>query len=232
MKIDKSLFLLVTGTIAGTACSFNISSNNPGTTPSATPQATAPATAPPGPAGPGPRHLSGHTLGLKGTPLDLGDGGAAPPPAPTPPPAAACLDNGASTAIDCTTMTDKSCGWAKKRCDAFTQYLNPKVANQAATCATQAKDACSGSAVTCTQTAMKSACADPQVAQVCAQMAATCKDTVDNCTAILSSLNAAGRQQAATACASAASCSAGIAACVDKALFPAAEGAGAARPTR
>ena len=54
----------------------------------------------------------------------------------------------------------------------------------------------------------------------------------DNCTAAFSALNAAGQQQALTYCAGEGACSKGVSACVEAALFPAAEGVGGGGPRR
>jgi hypothetical protein len=235
MKIDRSLFLLITGAIAAGAGACVIKETEPATAANpattAAPAATTPATAAPAAtAAPGAKQIGHNLKNVRG----VGNLGTTPAPTPTPTPTptpAACLDTGAATtaAGDCTTMVDKSCSWAAKRCAAYNQYLNPKVAAQAVSCSIAATNACSGqAAIGCGTTAMAASCTDPQAATACAQLAPLCGTTADACSPILSSLNAAGKQQALTYCSAegGAGCkSAGLSACVNAALFPAAEGA-------
>ncbi len=234
MKMDRSLFLLLTATLAGGGAACVLKVNEPDTpaNPAGSAAATAPAT--PATGDPGARNVGRNLKQVRGIggldtpptpPPAAVDGGAAP----TPPPATACLDTGAATAGDCTKMVDKACSWAAKRCTAYNTYLNPKVAAQAVSCTVAATNACSGqAAVGCGTTAMAASCSDPNAAAACAQLAPLCGTTADVCTPILSSLNAAGKQAALTYCSveGGAGCkSAGLAACVNAALFPAAEGA-------
>jgi hypothetical protein len=232
MKMDRSLFLLITGALAGTgACVIKEVEPAPATPPTATAAAATPATAAPAATTPAmpPGKQVGHNLKTVRGVTNLGTTPApTPTPTPTPTPATACLDTGTATAGDCTTMVDKSCSWAAKRCASYNQYLNPKVAAQAVSCTVAATNACGGqAAVGCGQTAMAASCSDPNAATACAQLAPLCGTTADVCTPILSSLNAAGKQQALSYCSAegGAGCkSAGLSACVNAALFPAAEG--------
>lgn len=237
MKMDRSLFLLLTGTLAasGAACVLKVNEPDTPANPagsavaaggSAAPGATAAPTGDPNarPVGRGLKNVRGiGGLDTPPTPPPAAvDGGAAPAPA------SACLDTGAATAGDCSTMADKTCSWAAKRCSAYAQYLQPKVAAQAVACTIAAKDACSAqAAVGCGSTAMAASCSDPNATTACAQLAASCGTTAAACAPLVSSLNAAGRQQALTYCSAeggAACKSAGLAACINAALFPAAEG--------
>ena len=232
MKMDKSLFLLLTGTIAGvgTACVIH-NVPDPATAPPATTAPTsttaagptAPATTPPAPGvDPGARRVTpGQIRSIRGAGGDSADGGAPPPP-----PAAACLDDSAPATGDCGTIADKSCTWASKRCTAYKTFLKGKVASNAIACTVAASNACSGTATAdCGRSAMKAACPDTSVAQACSTLATKCKDTADNCTAAFSALNSAGQQKALVYCAGEGGCTSGVAACVEAALFPAAEGA-------
>ena len=238
MKMDKTLFLLLTGTIAAasTACIIREAKDPaaPGTPAATTAATTAPATttAPAQDSDPGARHVTPKQVGsLKGISVDNGDGGA---PAPTPAPTTACLDDTATASGDCATISDKSCSWASKRCTAYKTYLKGKVAASAVACTLAASsNACTGTTtVDCGRNAIKAACVDAKVATACATLAPKCKDTADNCTAAFSALNAAGQQQALTYCAGEGACSKGVSACVEAALFPAAEGVGGGGPRR
>jgi len=244
MKMDRSLFLLMTGAIAGTsaaACVLKVQdANSPATAPSASAANATPTTptaapsATPAPTGdPNARQIGRNLKQVRGIggldqPTQAADGGAPTPPPAPPAPTTQCLDSAATTAAACSPMKDTSCSWASKRCDAYNKYLQPKVAAQAVACTTAATDACGAkSAVACGQKAMAASCSDATAATVCAQLAPACGATADQCTSILSALNAAGRQQALSYCSvegGAACKSIGLAACVDQALFPAAEG--------
>jgi hypothetical protein len=238
MKMDRSLFLLLTGSLAGAGAACVVKVNEPeNASPAASASAVAASAAPSASAAPTATAPTGPQVGrnlkqVRGigglAPTTAGSATPTPTPAPSAAPTTACLDTGAATAGDCGTMTDKTCGWAGKRCNAYKQYLQPKVAAQAVSCTIAAANACGGqAAVSCGSTAMAAACTDATAATVCAQLAPACGATADQCTGILSSLNAAGRQQALSYCSAeggAACKSAGLAACVNNALFPAAEG--------
>jgi hypothetical protein len=232
--MDKTRFLLLTGSIAagGAACVIR-EAKDPATP--VTPVTTTTTTTTPGAtqgADPGARHVTTKQVGsLRGVTVDNGDGGA---PAPTPAPTTACLDDTATASGDCATISDKTCSWASKRCTAYKTYLKGKVGASAVACTLAASsNACSGTTtVDCGRNAVKAACVDAKVATACATLAPKCKDTADNCTAAFSALNAAGQQQALTYCAGEGACNSGISACVEAALFPAAEGVGGSGPRR
>lgn len=234
MKIDRSLFLLLTGAIAGSACYINTQGpgSQPPPTPSAAPSGT---TAEPAPSvSPTARRLSKGHLGRVGTPSS--EGPEPPPPSvppPTDPPAGACLDSApAATSPTCEGLApDASCApfaFVGQKCAAYNLYFKPKVAAQAVSCmkAFDGKALCSaGNTYTCGKNALLASCPDANVATACTQIAATCKDTAANCSALLSGLNAAGLQKVSQ-CAVADGCKSGLYSCVEGLMGPSAEGAG------
>lgn len=203
MKINRNHFLLLTGTIAGTACvirEYKDPNAPAGTVPAAT-------TPPPAPVagGPAPRHI---TLGNLGA--FHWDAGAPPPVTPPPPAPAACLDDGTAGVSACT-LNVSSCSeglgtWAKQRCTGYATYFKPKVAAVAVSCMTSSTTVCAGTTTNdCGLNALKQACTEsnPQWQQACAVIAATpaCKATSADCMTYFSGLNDNGKK-ALSSCAS------------------------------
>lgn len=228
MKIDRSLFLLLTGTIAAAttavACEVKVEAGPPPQTAQG-PQPPPPqAAAPPPPAAPPPAAkpsiskvpvIPFHFLPF-GQPAPAAGAGGAPPPQP-----GACLDDGAATPDDCAKMqaADKSCApfpFPTQKCAAYKQYFKPKVAAAAVSCMNglSSKQVCDGSqSYTCGNGALNQACVDQSVAQLCGVAATSCKTTAQDCTAMLSGLNDAGRTAVAQCIAQ--GCAAGLYPCVE-----------------
>jgi hypothetical protein len=225
MKIERSLFLALTGAIAGAACVVYTEPHNPPTqpAPSVPPGATAvpptqPTVATNPAAPPPPKHVVS-----AGAVHDTHAGGGSNPPAPTPgptpppPPAGSCLDTSAATAGDCTKFTNpssSSCSFAQSKCSAYNTYFNPKVAAQAYSCMQGASNVCSGTApYDCGKSALQQSCPDPNVATLCQAYAGLCKTDANTCSSLISGLNATGRQKVAQCVSS--GCSAGLYSCIE-----------------
>ena len=230
MKIDRSLFLVLTGVLAGsTACeaSCNMGDHHAHPPPpppaqpvanQSTPAATStPATAPTSAPGtvPTPSRV---------VPLHLAHGGSVvptPTPTPSPTPPSGCLDSSSTTVPACSTMpaVDSSCSanaFPAQKCGAYNAYFSPKVAASAIGCLSKlsGKQLCDSSQVyACGKTALSQACPDNSVAQLCGIAATSCKSTAADCTALLSGLNDAGKQQVAQCIAQ--GCQAGLYSCVE-----------------
>jgi hypothetical protein len=204
MKLDRSLFLVLTGTLAG-ACQIYVDDPAPKTAaqpppgaPTPPPAAAQPGAPPPAaPAPPAPPRkvaVEVHTAPAHG--------GAAPAPTPAP---AACLDANATTVPDCAGMKapDTTCApfpFPSQRCAAYKAYFSAKVAASAVSCMNglSSKQVCDATfAYNCGKTALAQACPDPQVGQLCAIAATSCKSTPAECTSLLSGLNDQGKQQVA-----------------------------------
>ena len=223
MKIDRSLFLILTGSLAGAACQVYVddppkTATNPPPPPTSNQSTPTPA-APPAP----------HVVHLKHPGNAVGPA-PAPAPGPTPPPApAGCLDTGQTTVGSCSQMQapDPSCAssnFGQSRCNVYTQFFDPKVAAAAVKCEVglSSKQVCDSSqSYNCGKAALLQACPDAQVAQFCAIATGPCKISASDCSAMVSGLNDQGQQQVATCVAQ--GCQAGLYSCV--------EGLGGAGPT-
>jgi hypothetical protein len=223
MRIERSFFLALTGTLAG-ACHIYVD-EQPGRTAAAppppaanqsTPAPAAPgAPAPPPPAAPKPPP---RTV----PPLHFGGGGAAPAGSTPPsPPAPACLDANNVTVPDCATVKppDATCApfpFPQQRCTTYKTYFDPKVAAQAISCmaALSGKQVCDATQTYgCGKAALTQACPDPTLGQLCNIAATACKSTPAECTSLLSGLNDQGKQLVAQCVAQ--GCQAGLYSCVE-----------------
>jgi hypothetical protein len=193
----------------------------PGTPPPPPPAAPAPAAAQPAaaPATPAPA-APAHKVALH-----LGSGGAAPatpavPPAGIPP-AAGCLDRGAVTVPDCSTLQapSPSCAaftTAQQKCAAYKNNFSTKVAASAVAClaSSTAAQLCDPTRpLACARAALAQACPDPNVGQLCQIAAGPCKAAPADCTTTLSGLNSQGQQSIAQCVAT--GCGAGLPGCID-----------------
>lgn len=241
MNICRSVFLTLTAGMASAACAVQISAGTGSRSPQNTPQPPAPAApSPQGPAvatpEPGPVPTPGPTGPVrKISRADLAatraskapDPAPSPAPSPAPAPAPACLDDGAATVAECAVSSPASegCGtFASQKCASYKMYLKPKVAAKAVSCmnALPKEQTCGSTApYDCGRDALKSACADAHVAEVCKTVATACKETAESCSQLVSGLNDAGKQ-AVAACA-ARGCSAGLYSCIEG-LMPSTEG--------
>jgi hypothetical protein len=216
MKIDRSLFLILTGSLAGAACQVYV--DDPPKTAANAPPATATPPAPGTPATTQPAAASTAHVRLRNP---HGGGGAVTPPGPVPPQPQGCLDNGAGTVGDCAQMqaADPSCApfpFAQTRCNVYKQYFDAKVAASAVRCevALSAKQVCDSSqSYNCGKTALLQACPDAQVAQFCSIATGPCKVSASDCAAMVSGLNDQGQQQVATCVAQ--GCGAGLYSCIE-----------------
>jgi hypothetical protein len=224
MKIDRSLFLVLTGTLAG-ACHIYV--DEPARTTAAAPpppaanQATPAAPAAPAPPGQ-PQAAAAPKPPPRVVPLHLGGHPAAPAAsASTTPPPGVCLDGNSVTVPDCATVKapDATCTpfpFPQQKCTAYKTYFAPKVAAQAISCmaALSSKQVCDATTTYgCAKQALAQACPDPQVGQLCSIAATSCKSTAADCTALLSGLNDQGKQQVAQCVAQ--GCQAGLYSCVE-----------------
>jgi len=234
MKIDRTLFLVLTGSLAGAGCEVYVNEHPkppPAAPAAATPVKPAVVARQQPPAPPAPPS--------KVVPLRrLAGGGAAPTPSgggTTPPAPSTCLDTGAATIPDCGAMqaADSSCApfpFPQQKCSAYKTYFDPKVAAVAVSCMTalNGKQVCDGSqSYNCGKAALVQACPDSTLAQLCAIAATSCKSTASDCTALLSGLNDQGKDQVAQCIAQ--GCSAGLYSCIEGLTSSA---AGASKGTR
>jgi hypothetical protein len=227
MKVDRSLFLVLTGTLSAGACQVYVGDDKP-----KTPQAAAPGTQPPPTANPStptaPPATPQRVVNLK-----LEGHGATTPPAPSggstpPPPSPSCFDNAAATIPDCASMqpADSSCApfpFVQQKCAGYKAYLNPKVAAAAVSCMTAltSKQVCDATyAYNCGKSALAQACPDPTVAQLCQIAAAPCRTSASDCASMLSGLNDQGKQTIAQCVAQ--GCQYGLYSCIEGLTSPAA----------
>jgi hypothetical protein len=203
MKIDRALFLAATGALAS-GCVIQ-------STPAQNPPAPAPA---PVAASPTPAPTPGRTVGARA-------GIAALSKSSTTPPTTACLDNEAAAIGDCAAMQAPaaSCsGFAfpQTKCNAYKAYFKPKVAAQAVTClqGLSSQAVCDATQTyTCGTNALRAACPDANLAQLCQTASSACHETAENCVNYLSGLNDAGRQKVAACVAQ--GCTAGLYSCIE-----------------
>jgi hypothetical protein len=233
MKIDRSLFLVLTGSIAGAAAACHVyvgtdEPQTPATAASAQPGSSVAApTAPPAPTAPaaptatGPRRVvPGHQM-AKGGPTPNVTPPAPVPPQPPQPAPSSCLGDGAATPGDCNALTAPMSGpsceglsFAKDRCNVYKTYFKPTVAAAAYSCLNQPQGMCaSPQTYACGQNALKQACADSTVTQLCSIAATSCKTTAADCSAMVSGLNDQGKQQVASCVAK--GCGAGLYSCIE-----------------
>jgi hypothetical protein len=230
MKVDRSLFLVLTGTLAG-ACHIYVDEPPPqtaATPPPPTANQSPPSTAvPPPPPQPQPGSPAQPQTPAplpqtpsppqRTIPIHL-HGGSSPAPAPGQ---TACLDANASTVPDCAAMKapDPSCApfpFPQQRCATYKSYFDPKVAAVAVSCmnALSSKQVCDGSQTyNCGKAALAQACPDSTVGQLCAIAATSCKSTPAECTSLLSGLNDQGKQQVAQCVAQ--GCTGGLYSCIE-----------------
>jgi hypothetical protein len=216
MKVDRSLFLILTGSLAGAACQVYVD-EPPKTGSNATPPPTAnqsnqstPTAQPATTAAPHIVHLKPRT-----------SGGAVTPPGPQPPTPQSCLDNGQATVGDCGQMQapDSSCApfpFPQSRCNVYKQFFDAKTAAAAVKCeiGLSAKQVCDGmQSYNCGKAALLQACPDPQVTQFCQGAVTPCQTTASDCAAMVSGLNDQGQQQVAMCVAK--GCQGGLYSCVE-----------------
>ena len=239
MKIDKTLFIMLTSSLAGCVIHAGTGPDTPVATnappaPAANPAAT-PAVAPAPASASGKLIFGGrHRAALQ---RPAGDPAVAPavpglvPAAPATPatpgiPAptdegGACV-NSATTAAAATCKkfaTDANCAKAQQMCTAFNAYYKPVAASAGVTTISSSPADCANAAAEGHRAANSAnLCADSKVTQACAALAVQCKTTPDACAKELAQLNDAGLQKVAS-CAAANSCGAGLHGCVNQ-LFP------------
>ena len=232
MKIERALFLALTGTIS--AGCYVVERPRP--TPPPPPQQTVAATAAPRPvtplvpAAPGhaatpaaPAHPIPHldpirpgpgVLPVPPAPGPTPTTPIPPPPAPQPTPSA-CLDSSAATVPACTS-TCSSNPFVAQRCATYAADFDSKVATQAIGCmnALTGASACdSMQAYNCGKIALNKACSDPTVAQLCQIAATPCKVAQPDCVTMLSGLNSTGQDAVAQCVAK--GCQAGLYSCIE-----------------
>jgi hypothetical protein len=226
MKVDRSLFLLLTGVLAG-GCHIYVDEPGPRTAnappPPPSPNQATPPT-PPAPAPPPPQPGAPAQPQQRVTnviPVHLGHSGGTPASGGTTPPAGACLDANATAVPDCGTMKapDSTCTpfpFPQQKCTAYKTYFVPKVAAQAISCMTSlsSKQVCDATQTYgCGKAALAQACPDPAVGQLCTIAAGACKSTPADCASLISGLNDQGKQQVAQCIAQ--GCQAGLYSCVE-----------------
>ncbi|HEY8039006.1 MAG TPA: hypothetical protein VIF15_04400 [Polyangiaceae bacterium] len=225
MKIDRSLFLVLTGALAGSAaCEVYVGDgkHRPPQTASGT-QPTATATTPGAATTAAPAQPPTPTRTI---PLHLAHGGVGPIPSgggttpPTPTPTGSCLDANTATVPACALQAmGSTCSgntFPAGKCAVYAADFDPKVAAAAVTCMNGLSGAqlCdSMQTYNCGKTALAQACPDPSVTQLCAIAATSCKSTAADCTAMLSGLNDKGKQAVASCIAQ--GCSAGLYSCIE-----------------
>jgi hypothetical protein len=228
MRIERSLFLVLTGSLAG-ACHVYVDepASRTATAPAPPAPPAAPASAQPAPAAapataaaqpapaapkPPPRVIPIH---LGGALAPAHSGGT------TPAPAATCLDANSVTVPDCATVKapDTTCApfpFPAQRCATYKTFFDPKVAAQAISCmsALSSKQVCDATQTyNCGKAALAQACPDPEIGQLCNIAANACKATPADCTSLLSGLNEQGKQQVAQCVAQ--GCQGGLYSCVE-----------------
>ncbi len=221
MKVDRSLFLVLTGAIASSAVACVVREYQPPAPPppGSPPPQVATAQPQPGPA-PAPTQQAANTPNLHLRPIHEGK---SPTPAPTPTPPNppppnpnACLDQGGITAPACaSTLSCSGNSFPMQRCQAYLQYFDPKVGANAVTCMNSlGSSSCdSQHAYDCGKQALAKACPDGTVTQLCQIAASSCKVSANDCVTMLSGLNTAG-QDAVAQCV-AGGCSAGLYSCIE-----------------
>jgi hypothetical protein len=242
MKIDRSLFLILTSALATGACFVEHDHSPPPPAPPPPPPPAQPKLAriilrPEHPAPPRPRphpfplpplHFPGANVTPVAPPAPPIPG---PTPGPTPPPApvvapdggaapAACLDESAAAVPACQLQPlDPSCAsntFPSQRCQTYIADFDPKVAAAAVGCMNKltGKQLCDSSqAYACGNESLQQACNDPTTAQLCQVAATPCKVGAEDCVVMLSGLNSAG--QTAVAQCVAQGCSAGLYSCIE-----------------
>ena len=226
MKVDRSLFHVLTATIAASAVACVVKEYQP-------PPPPPPAPPPPAAQTPAPatNAANPHIRPLREGPVANNQPAPAPHivpiephpgPAPTPTPPAptpgACLDQGGMTAPSCSSSLTSSCSgnaFPMQRCQAYLQYFDPKVGANAINCMNGlGSNMCnSQSDYNCGKAALAQACPDNTTAQLCQIAAGPCKVSSSDCVAMLSGLNSAG-QDAVAQCV-AGGCSAGLYSCIE-----------------
>jgi hypothetical protein len=225
MKVDRSLFHVLTGAIAASAVACVVKEYQPPPPPPPAPP-PAPVAQPAAPA-PGAPHLlpmhggmpvannnqpapAPHILPLHPTP--------GPTPYPNPAPSS-CLDENATTAPTCSSSLTSSCSgnaFPMQRCQAYLQYFDPKVGANAINCMNGlGANACNSSSdYDCGKAALAQACPDTStVSQLCQIASGPCKVAATDCVTMLSGLNSTG-QDAVAQCV-AGGCSAGLYSCIE-----------------
>jgi hypothetical protein len=233
MKIERALFLALTGTLAAGCYVVEHPPPPPPPLPPATQTAAATTGSPhlaplqargatPGPA-PAP-HAAPHLEPLRPGPgvLPPAPGPSPSPtpttPVPTPPapqPPTACLDSAAVTVPACTVKCSTNAFMAQ-RCATYAADMDSKVAASSINCMnglTGAAACDSTQAYGCGKTALTNACADSTVAQLCQIAATPCKVAANDCVTMLSGLNPTGQDAVAQCVAK--GCSAGLYSCIE-----------------
>jgi hypothetical protein len=237
MKISRSLFLTLTGSIAGSAGCYVAEPPPPpqvvyryppqayppgypryayGTYPVPRPRpappravATATTTTPPSPV---------IEAGVVPTPVPTAEASVTPPPPAPTAEGGACLDASIVTIPDCSHVdaTCRGSTFPAKQCGAYRAYLDPKVAAAAVSCMSglASKQMCDAtSAYACEKTALLQACPDTGLGPLCSVAATSCKSTASECSTLLSGLNEIGKRQVAGCIAK--GCKAGLYSCVE-----------------
>jgi len=224
MKVDRSLFLVFTSTIAASAVACVVKEYQPPPPPPPAPPPAAPA--------PAPQAANPHILPFHGgqpsnqpapapapnphilpiTPHN----GPTPAPTPNPPAPSTCLDANATTAPTCSaSLSCSGNAFPMQRCQAYLQYFDPKVGANAVNCMNGlGSNMCdSQHDYDCGKAALTQACPDNTTAQLCQIAASPCKVAASDCVNMLSGLNSAG-QDAVAQCV-AGGCSAGLYSCIE-----------------
>jgi hypothetical protein len=233
MKIERALFLALTGTLSAACIIVEHPKPPPPPPPPPPPVAASPQQAsnkppvkivPVGPARPahevivpvGPPHAQPQPSPAPTSPTPSPT--VPPPPAPTPPPPsppAACLDSNPATVPACS-VSCPSNAFVAQRCAAYAADFDQKVAASAISCMNglKAASACdSMQAYNCGKAALNQACADPTVTQLCQIAATPCKVAQNDCITMLSGLNSTGQDAVAQCVAK--GCSAGLYSCIE-----------------
>jgi hypothetical protein len=229
MKVDRSLFLVFTSAIAGSAvaCVVREYQPPPPPPPGSVPPAVAPATPAPGqpqaanttPGNPHIRPLhEGQASNNQPGPIRPINPQPSPTPTPNPPAPGptSCLDQGGITAPACSaSLSCSGNSFPMQRCKAYLQYFDPKVGANAINCMNNlGSNICdSQHAYDCGKAALALACPDNTTAQLCQIAAGPCKVSANDCVTMLSGLSSAG-QDAVAQCV-AGGCSGGLYSCIE-----------------
>jgi hypothetical protein len=222
MKVDRSLFLVFTGAIATSAVACVVREYQPPPPPPpAPPVAQAPAQPAPNAAPPFQVH-PGQVANNPSAPPHIAPinprPSPTPGPTPNPPAPSACLDQGGITAPTCSASLTSSCSgnaFPMKRCQAYLQNFDPKVAANAVNCMNNlGANMCDAQHdYDCGKAALAQACTDNTTAQLCQIASGPCKVAPNDCVAMLSGLSTTG-QDAVAQCV-AGGCSGGLYSCIE-----------------
>jgi hypothetical protein len=242
MKIDRTLFLVLTGALAATTGACIVEHDHTPPPPAPPPPPPPPAVHPkpillgfrPPPPKPRPHPFPLPPLHFPGVNVQPSPGPSPAPPAPTPAatdggaappqptPANACLDQGSVPVPACQLQPlGASCTgstFPAQRCQTYSQDFDPKVAAAAVGCMNKltSQQLCDSSQVyACGNEALQQACNDPTTTQLCQIAATPCKVGAEDCVVMLSGLNNNGQDIVAQCVAQGCGNGAGLYSCIE-----------------